>query len=83
MSKNPARDGLAAFVDVFLIWTLGMANHVDSTQWLNEKHHLNSIRLKGGVLDIGYAHSLSTRYPSQFMEKDKQVMTSTTTIKML
>ncbi len=57
--------------------------HVELSQWLNKKHWSKSIGLKGGALDIGYAHLMSTHYLAQFVGKDKTVMSITTTIKIL
>jgi hypothetical protein len=70
IGKNPSGDGLAAFVNVISIWTFGAVDHMESSQWLNNRHRSKSIGLKDGALNVGYAHLMSTRYPAQFVGKD-------------
>ncbi len=45
--------------------------------------HVTSVGLKGGHADAVYAHSMSCRYPTCFVGKEKNVILSTMTIKML
>ncbi len=82
-SLNPSGSGLAAFVDLVSIWTFGSNEQVDTSQWLNEIHRSRSVGLKGGNSDAVYAHSMSQRYPTCFVGKDKNLILSTMTIKML
>jgi hypothetical protein len=51
--------------------------------WLNEAHHAKSIGLKGGNADAMYTHSMTCCYPTSFTGKDKNLILSTMTIKML
>jgi hypothetical protein len=80
---NPSGSGLAAFVDLVLIWTFALGDQVDTSQWLNEIHRSKAVGLKGGNADTVYAHSMSRRYPIPFIGKDKTLILSTMTIKML
>jgi hypothetical protein len=72
---------MAGFVDIISIWAHGTANHVDQTQWLTELECLRKVGLKAGV-DVPYAHSMSTRYPTLFVGTAKDQILSTATIKM-
>jgi hypothetical protein len=80
---NSSGSGLAAFVDLVLIWMFASGNQVDASQWLNEIHCSKSVGLKGGNVDVVYAHSMSWSYPACFVGKDKTVILSTMTIKLL
>jgi hypothetical protein len=68
------------FVDIISTWAHATANHVDQTQWLTELECSRKVGLKGGV-DVAYAHSMSTRYPTLFVGTAKEIL-STMTIKM-
>jgi hypothetical protein len=81
LSKNPSGKALAGFVDIISIWAYGMANHVNQTQWLTKLEHSRKVGLKG-IVDISYAHSMSTRYPTLFVGSVKDQILSTRTIKM-
>jgi hypothetical protein len=80
---NALGSGLMVFVDLVSIWTLASGNQVDTSKFLNEIHCSNSVGLKGGNVDVVYAHSMSQRYPTCFVGKDKNVILSTMTIKIL
>ncbi len=80
---NLSGSGLAAFMDLVSIWTFASGNQVDTSQWLNEIHCSKSVGLKGGNADAVYAHSMSWRYPACFVGRDKTVILSTMTIKIL
>ncbi len=58
-----------------------MANHINQTQWLTKLECSRKVGLKGSV-DISYAHSMSTCYPTLFVGSAKDQILSTTTIKM-
>ena len=70
-------------MDLVLIWTFTAGNQVDMSQWLNEIHWSKSVGLKGGSANAVYAHSMSRCYPACFVGKDKALILSTMTIKML
>jgi hypothetical protein len=80
---NPSGLGLAAFVDLVSIWTFASVDQIDTSQWLNEIHRSKAVGLKGGNADAVYAHSMARRYPIPFIGKDKTLILSTMTIKML
>ncbi len=80
---NSAGLGLAAFVDLVSIWAFASGDHVDTSQWLNKLHWMKSVELKGGNADAVYTHSMSWRYPASFVGKDKNLILSTMTIKIL
>ena len=80
---NPSGSGLAAFVDLVSIWTFASVDQIDTSQWLNEIHRSKAVGLKGGNADAVYAHSMARRYPVPFIGKDKTLILSTMTIKML
>ena len=80
---NALGSGLVAFVDLVSNWTFALGDQVDTSQWLNEIHCFKSVGLKGGNTDAIYAYSMSWRYPTCFVGKDKNVILSTTTIKIL
>jgi hypothetical protein len=83
MGKNSSGDGLAAFVDVISIWSFGTTDQINSLQWLHKKHCSKAIGLNGRSYDMGYAFSMTSRYPTLFVRSNKKNITSTTTIKML
>ncbi len=60
-----------------------MSNQVDTSQWLNEIQRSKSVGLKGGNADAVYANSMSCCYPACFVGKDKALILSTMTIKIL
>jgi hypothetical protein len=80
-SRNPSREGMAAWVDIISIWAFGTADHINSTQWLTELHRYRLEGLKG-IMDIAYVHLMSTCYPTLFVGAAKDQILSTTTIKM-
>jgi hypothetical protein len=80
---NPSGSGLAAFVDLVSIWTFASVDQIYTSQWLNEIHRSKADGLKGGNADAVYAHSMARRYPVPFIGKDKTLILSTMTIKML
>jgi len=80
---NSSGSGLAAFVDLVSIWMFASGDQVDASQWLNEMHCSKAVGLKGGNTYAVYAHSMSWRYPVPFIGKDKTLILSTMTIKML
>jgi hypothetical protein len=82
-SLNPLGAGLAGFVDLISIWSFAAGDLVDTATWLNEAHRAKSVGLKGGNADAMYAHSMTCRYPTSFIGKDKNLILSTMTIKML
>ena len=51
---NPLGSGLAAFVDLVLIWTFALVDQIDTSQWLNEIHRSKAVELKGGNADAVY-----------------------------
>jgi hypothetical protein len=75
--------GLAAFVDLVSIWTFASGDQVDTSHWLNEIHRSKVVGLKGSNADTVYTHSMYRRYPVPFIGKDKTLILSTMTIKML
>jgi len=70
MSKNPSGEGLAGFVDIILFWAFSISDVGDASQFLIEAEHSKKIGLRGKV-EVAYAHSMSTRYPTAFVV-DKQ-----------
>jgi hypothetical protein len=70
LSKNPSGKALAGFVDIISIWAYGTADHVDQTQWSTKLERSRKVGLKGSV-DVSYAHSMSTRYPTLFVGSAK------------
>jgi len=80
---NFSDSGLAAFVDLVLIWTFASGNQVDFSHWLNKVHCSKAVGLKGSNADAVYAHSMYQRYPVPFIGKDKTLILSTMAIKML
>jgi hypothetical protein len=80
---NPSGSGLAGFVDLVSIWSFAAGDNVDTATWLNEAHRAKSVGLKGGNADAMYAHSMTRCYPTSFTGKDKNLILSTMTIKML
>ncbi len=81
LSKNSSGKAMAGFVNIISIWAHRTVNHVDQTQWLAELECSRKVGLKGGV-DVAYAHSMSTRYPTLLVGTDKDQILGTTTIKM-
>ncbi len=79
--KNPSGKALAGFNNIISIWAYGTANHFNQTQWLTELERSRKVGLKGSV-DVSYAHSMSTRYPTLFVGSAKDQILSTMTIKM-
>jgi hypothetical protein len=82
-SHNPSGAGLAGFVDLISIWAFAAGNSGDTSAWLNEAHHAKSVSHKGGNADAVYAQSISHCYPTSFVGKEKNLISSTMTIKML
>ena len=80
---NPSGVGLMEFVDLVSIWAFAANDAVDIATWLNEAHRAKSVGLKGGNVDAMYAHSMMRRYPTSFTGKEKHLILSTMTIKML
>jgi hypothetical protein len=73
-SQNPSRTGLAGFVNLISIWAFAAGDSVKTATWLNETRHAKSIGLKGGRVDAVYAHSMSRRYPTCFVGKEKNAI---------
>jgi len=81
MSKNPSGEGLAGFVDIILFWAFSISNVGDASQFLIKAECLKKIGLRGKV-EVAYAYSMSTRYPTAFVGNTKDQILSTTTILM-
>jgi hypothetical protein len=81
MSKNPSGEGLAGFVDIILFWAFSISDVGDASQFLIEAECSKKIGLRGKV-EVAYAHSMSTRYPTAFVGNIKDQILSTTTILM-
>jgi hypothetical protein len=79
--KNPSGKALVGFVDIISIWAYGTADHINQTQWLTKLERSRKVGFKGSV-DVSYAHSMPTRYPTLFVGLAKDQILSTTTIKM-
>jgi hypothetical protein len=71
------------FVHLISIWAFATGNSGDTSAWLNEARHAKSVGLKGGNVDAVYVHSMLQRYPTCFVGKEKNLILSTTAIKML
>jgi hypothetical protein len=82
-SLNPSGGGLAGFVDLISLWAFPAGDNVETATWLNKAHCAKSVGLKGGNADAVYAHSMTQRYPSSFVGREKHLILSTMTIKML
>jgi hypothetical protein len=82
-SHDPSGAGLVGFVEMISIWAFAAGNSVKTATWLNETHHAKSVGLMGGHADAVYTHSMSRHYPTCFVGKEKNMILSTMTIKML
>jgi hypothetical protein len=82
-SLNPSDAGLAGFVDLISLWAFIAGDSVKTSTWLNKAHPAKSVELKGGNADAVYAHSMTRQYPTSFIGKEKNLILSTMTIKML
>jgi hypothetical protein len=82
-SHDPSGAGLAGFVNLISIWAFAAGNSGDTLAWLNEACRAKSVGLKGGNTDVVYAHSMLWCYPTSFVGREKNLILSTITIKML
>ncbi len=81
---NPSGEGLAGFVDIISIWAFSGSDSGTTSKWLHKAHRLKSLGLKGGGVEVSYAHSMAKCYPIKFVGKDKtNQISATTMIKML
>ncbi len=72
-----------AFVDIISIWLFGTTDSVNTSDFLTDLHRAKNAGFKGRSAEVCYTHSMTTRYPSVFVGKDKSPILSMTTIKML
>ncbi len=79
---NPSGAGCVAMVDFQSIWSYADSDTADSSSWLNDMEKSRKMGLKGGRYEGTYMHSMSMKYPTYFVGKEKNI-TSSTTIKML
>ena len=79
---NPSGAGCAAMVNFQSIWAYANSDAADSSSWLNDMEKSRKMGLKGGRYEATYMHSMSMKYPTYFVGKEKNI-TSSTTIKML
>ena len=79
---NPSGAGCAAMVNFQSIWVYANSDAADSSSWLNDMEKSRKMGLKGGRYEATYMHSMSMKYPTYFVGKEKNI-TSSTTIKML
>jgi len=79
---NPSGAGCVAMIDFQSIWSYADSDTADSSSWLNDMEKSRKMGLKGGRYEGTYMHSMSMKYPTYFVGKEKNI-TSSTTIKML
>lgn len=80
MKENTTGKGLAAFVDLVLIWAFASLSNETAAEWLQSLLRQRSVGLDHKV-EVEYSHSMSSRYPAAFVGK-AELITSTQTFKI-